>query len=198
MDINSRVNKMSKRGAKTPTNRALKASIKELRSQINPAVRSYVVRTNPKPIRAQGSVWIPRKFRVFLTQAGTSVVDFASVTIGSVVSAGLPPSTKFRILRYGIWNTTNSRQNSGYIEANYDHGSSGYSGVASIDVSDTGTAVSLPGVGIEIPRSLSVPISGSSTSSTVLLSVRTGRSGVSVDTAATQNIVIDVEGELAV
>jgi hypothetical protein len=30
------------------------------------------------------------------------------------------------------------------------------------------------------------------------LTVRTGRAGVAVDTAATQNIVIDVEGELAV
>lgn len=176
----------------------MKTSIRALKAQINPDVRSYVLRTNPKPIRAKGSQWIPRKFRVFLTQASSAIANFDDITIASVTAAGLSSGTKFRILRYAVWNTTNANGSTGYVEAYHIPGSSGYSGMAPLEISDTGTASSLPGVGMEIPRSLSIPITGSTSSATVLLSVRSGRSGITVLSGASQNLVVDVEGEIAV
>jgi hypothetical protein len=175
--------------------RAFKQALKDIRTSINPNVRSYAVRNNPKPLRAHGTVWIKRVSRVVKTQPASSAAVLISITNGDLVTAGMPTGTRFRIISIRSWNSTSSGQSSGFVSINWDETTT-YTGVGQVVMSDTGSATSLPGVGIALPKALSKIETAATSSASNLISVRSAQVGV--DVPAAQNLILDFEFEIAV
>lgn len=190
--------KSNPRGMVPPTDKnmklALRRALKQVKLDINPNVTSFALRTQPGPNRFFGSQWIPRTYRIFKTQSAGSIVN-VPVTFGDLVTAGCPTGTKLRVCKLKIWNSTSPGFSTGYIELNFSPTDT-YSGVAGLVLSDLGSATALPGVGVVIPKALTVVKTASSSSAAEIINVRTAQVGVVAP--ANQSITIDVQVEIAV
>jgi ribosomal protein S30 len=130
-----------------------------------------------------------------VSQTASSAAVLISITNGDLVTAGMPTGTRFRIISIRSWNSTSSGQSSGFVSINWDETTT-YTGVGQVVMSDTGSATSLPGVGIALPKALSKIETAATSSASNLISVRSAQVGV--DVPAAQNLILDFECEIAV
>lgn len=173
---------------------ALKQSMATMKADMNPNVVSTPLRAHPAPNRTYGNQWVPRTYRAFKVQLNSSDAEIP-FTIGDLVSAGCPTGTRFRSLRYKVWNSTSAGTSSGFIEVRFT-GADTYSGVAPLTLSDQGTATFLPGIGVTLPKSLTTVATASTSSAVELFKFRASRPGVQL--THNQSITIDIQTEIAI
>jgi hypothetical protein len=151
------MNKSNKSLGNSSTNTAsLNNAIASIKASITPVISTGRASSNPKPLKVAGEMWVPRTFRVFLTQ---NIVDekVDLTTAGLMTVGGLVG--QIRILKLKVWNYTSLATTSNYIGV--ESGVKLTETAVTTSVIDVGNGSTLPGVTVTIPRTIASNLTSS-------------------------------------
>ena len=155
--FNRKQNMPRNRTTKTSAFVQLTAELRKLKAEINPSVKTFKPSAQPSPIKAAvDGRWSYSRFRLIKT--GTNNGGTVNVTTGEVADAIGLSKVDFQIDRVACWLMgAPEYQNS---SLSWNSGIGLLPATLAFEVSDFGSSMRPPAVGIDLPRSLTVITNG--------------------------------------
>lgn len=153
------MNKQSKSLGKSSTKTAsLSNAVSSIKQSINPVITTRSTRAHPRCIKAATEQWHNRTVRFYKSQpvtARTVSLTYADISVFSGIVANY---SRIRALRVKVWNITNQTRTTNMVFVTVPAAVTESN--LGVSAEDVGTASSLPGVEVILPRTLSADFAG--------------------------------------